>query len=136
MDEQIGHARRMRHYLLEPGHAEPPRTYERARVCAAPDCSTKLSMYNRSAFCSVHWQLDPALGRRLDLHPQKEVLHRRCAFDGCGRPFATSNPARKYCSNACRLRAHHARVAAVSRAAQLLAREGDQLLARRDDRAA
>lgn len=126
MDEQIGHARRVRHYLLEPGHAEPPRTYERARVCGAPDCTTKLSMYNRSAFCSVHWQLDPALGRRLDLHPQKEVLHRHCAFDGCGRAFATTNPTRKYCSNACRLRAHHARVAAVSRAAQLLARKDDR----------
>jgi hypothetical protein len=76
-------------------------------------------MYNRSSFCSVHWQLDPALGRRLEPHPQKEVLHRDCAFAGCGKPFVTTNPARKYCSNACRLRAHHARVAAANKAQAL-----------------
>jgi hypothetical protein len=81
-------------------------------------------MYNRSSFCSVHWQLDPALGRRLDLHPEKEVIHRHCAFEGCDQPFVTTNPARKYCSNACRLRAHHARVAALNREAQSMAREG------------
>ena len=31
-------------------------TYESGRVCAEPDCGTKLSMYNKWSYC---WQHEP-----------------------------------------------------------------------------
>ena len=31
-------------------------------------------------------------------------------FEQCGREFTTTNPAKKYCSDACRMRAFQARV--------------------------
>jgi hypothetical protein len=32
----------------------PNRTWAHGRVCASPGCRTRLSIYNRSAECSVH----------------------------------------------------------------------------------
>ena len=32
------------------------RTYEAGRTCADPECSTRLSIYNRSTYC---WQHEP-----------------------------------------------------------------------------
>jgi hypothetical protein len=32
----------------------PNRTYERGRVCATDGCETRLSVYNRSAYCWAH----------------------------------------------------------------------------------
>ncbi len=31
-----------------------PRTFRRDRICAAPECSTHLSIYNPGAYCSAH----------------------------------------------------------------------------------
>ena len=41
---------------------------------------------------------------------QREEISRRCAFEQCGREFTTTNPAKKYCSDACRMKAFQARV--------------------------
>ena len=32
----------------------PNRTYERDRVCAAEGCDTRLSIYNKAAYCWTH----------------------------------------------------------------------------------
>ena len=62
-------------------YRRPPRTFRRDRVCAAPECTTHLSIYNSGLYCSAHgpfglWSLpssshapgdlidgDPALSR-------------------------------------------------------------------------
>lgn len=36
------------------GGAGPSRTYAQGRVCAKPDCDTKLSQYNRREYCFTH----------------------------------------------------------------------------------
>jgi len=36
------------------GNARPSRTFSVGRVCEHPACATVLSVYNRSASCSVH----------------------------------------------------------------------------------
>lgn len=35
-------------------HDRPPRKYASGRMCAEPDCGTRLSMYNESDYCSQH----------------------------------------------------------------------------------
>ncbi len=52
---------RHRPELLESIAGEPlvnyrraPRTFRRDRTCAAPECSTRLSIYNSGAYCSAH----------------------------------------------------------------------------------
>lgn len=35
-------------------HARPSRTFPLGRVCEQPACATVLSVYNRSASCSLH----------------------------------------------------------------------------------
>jgi hypothetical protein len=41
-------------------HDRPPRRFARGRVCAEPDCATRLSVYNESEYCSLH-RVDTAL---------------------------------------------------------------------------
>ncbi len=36
---------------------EPSRVYAVGRVCAAPDCATRLSIYNPLRYCSLHASL-------------------------------------------------------------------------------
>lgn len=36
------------------GRIRPSRTYAAGRVCQRSSCSTKLSVYNRREFCSIH----------------------------------------------------------------------------------
>ena len=86
------------------------RTYESGRVCVIDDCSTKLSMYNPSPTCAVHtavWR--NSLRKSQELVPRREPEVRTCTHEPCGREFVTTNPARKYCSDACRMRAFQAR---------------------------
>jgi hypothetical protein len=33
---------------------EPSRAYAAGRVCAAPDCGTRLSVYNPLRYCALH----------------------------------------------------------------------------------
>jgi hypothetical protein len=95
------------------------RTYGSGRVCAVEGCGTRLSAYNPSDVCALHsgsWQDDlQQLSRR---GAQREEITRRCAFEPCGREFTTTNPAKKYCSDACRMRAFQARVSAARRMGQ------------------
>lgn len=92
------------------------RTYGTGRICAVEGCGTRLSAYNPSSVCALHsgaWQDDMTyLARR---ESQREEVTRRCAFGGCGREFSTVNPAKKYCCDACRMRAFQARVVAARR---------------------
>lgn len=92
------------------------KTYGLGRICAVDGCGTRLSAYNPSSVCALHngaWQDDDHAGaRRAD--PRDEIT-RRCAFESCGREFTTTNPAKKYCSDACRMRAFQARVIAARR---------------------
>lgn len=92
------------------------RTYGTGRICAVEGCGTRLSAYNPSSVCALHsgaWQDEVARLVRKD--SQREEFTRRCAFDGCGREFTTVNPAKKYCCDACRMRAFQARVVAARR---------------------
>jgi hypothetical protein len=35
-------------------HDRPPPTFSSGRLCAQPECDTRLSIYNESEFCSLH----------------------------------------------------------------------------------
>jgi endogenous inhibitor of DNA gyrase (YacG/DUF329 family) len=70
------------------------------RICAAEDCTTVLSMYNASCYCSVHAPARQASLRRRAERPLREV---ECEY--CGAPFTTTNPVRRYCSDRCRMAA-------------------------------
>ena len=86
------------------------RTYESGRVCVVEGCITKLSMYNPSPTCALHtavWR--NSLRKSQELIARREPEVRVCAHDPCGREFVTTNTARKYCSDACRMRAFQAR---------------------------
>jgi hypothetical protein len=92
------------------------RTYGVGRICIVDGCGTRLSAYNPSCVCALHggaWQDDFHRGVRKS-SPREEIT-RRCAFDPCGREFTTANPAKKYCGDACRMRAFQARVVAARR---------------------
>jgi hypothetical protein len=87
-------------------------------------CGTRLSAYNPSNVCALHggsWQQEyhPATRKAT----QREEITRRCAFERCGREFATTNPAKKYCSDACRMKAFQARVMKAKRAGEQIAAE-------------
>jgi hypothetical protein len=74
-------------------------------------CGTRLSAYNPSNVCALHggaWQEE--CHRTTRKVTQREEMARRCAFAQCGREFTTTNPAKKYCSDACRMKAFQARV--------------------------
>jgi hypothetical protein len=92
------------------------KTYGRGRICAIDGCGTWLSAYNPSNVCALHsgaWQDDYHRGSRKA--SRRDEITRRCAFEICGREFTTTNPAKKYCSDACRMRAFQARVIAARR---------------------
>ena len=87
------------------------KTYGAGRVCMVDGCGTRLSAYNPSSVCALHggaWQDD--YHRTTRKATQREEITRHCAFEHCGREFTTTNPAKKYCSDACRMRAFQARV--------------------------
>jgi hypothetical protein len=92
------------------------RTYGVGRICIMDGCGTRLSAYNPSSVCALHggaWQDDFHRGARKS--SQREEITRRCAFEPCGREFMTTNPAKKYCRDACRMKAFQARVMAARR---------------------
>lgn len=96
------------------------KTYGADRVCAVEGCGTRLSSYNPSSRCAMHggaWQEDPRHSERKT--SQREEISRRCAFAPCSREFATTNPAKKYCTNACRMKAFQARATAARRLGNL-----------------
>ena len=92
------------------------KTYGIGRICIIDGCGTRLSAYNPSSVCALHggaWQDDyHRIARKAS---QREEITRRCAFEPCGREFATTNPAKKYCSDACRMKAFQARVMTARR---------------------
>ena len=82
-------------------------------------CGTRLSAYNPSNVCALHggsWQEEYHRTTRRTI--QREEITRHCAFDHCGREFTTTNPAKKYCSDACRMKAFQARVLDAKHAAE------------------
>jgi len=92
------------------------KTYGIGRICIIDGCGTRLSAYNPSSVCALHggaWQDD--YHRNVRKASRREEITRRCAFDPCGREFATTNPAKKYCSDACRMKAFQARVMTARR---------------------
>jgi len=87
------------------------KTYGIGRICIIDGCGTRLSAYNPSSVCALHggaWQDD--YHRSARKASRREEISRRCAFEPCGREFATTNPAKKYCTDACRMKAFQARV--------------------------
>lgn len=95
------------------------RTYGSGRICMVEGCGTRLSAYNPSSVCALHgsaWQDD--YHRTTRKATQREELTRSCAFERCGREFTTTNPAKKYCSDACRMKAFQARVMESRRAGE------------------
>jgi len=92
------------------------RTYGIGRICAVEGCDTRLSAYNPLTVCALHGESrkDGSQHGARRTTPQ-DTTARRCAFDGCGREFTTTNPVRKYCCDACRMRAFQARVRAARR---------------------
>jgi hypothetical protein len=89
------------------------KTYGSGRVCRVEGCGTLLSAYNPSSICALHsggWKDE--LKRTTRRQRPREEMTRYCSFEPCGREFVTSNPAKKYCSDACRMRAFQARVVA------------------------
>lgn len=87
------------------------KTYGAGRICMVDGCGTRLSAYNPSSVCALHggaWQDDYHRTTRKASH--REEITRHCAFAQCSREFTTTNPAKKYCSDACRMRAFQARV--------------------------
>ena len=81
-------------------------TYEAGRVCVVEGCHTKLSLYNPLPTCACHtasWRshLPGPAGRAA----RPEAVVRSCVDELCGREFVTTSAARKYCSDACRMRA-------------------------------
>ena len=99
---------------------QAPPTYGSGRVCAASGCGTVLSSYNPSPVCCLHkggW----AEEERVFSHcasPRPELVM-ICANDRCGIEFITTNPARKFCSDRCRMAAFQARKADERRQAAL-----------------
>jgi hypothetical protein len=91
--------------------AERVRVYASGRVCAEASCQTVLSIYNPCPYCTVHEKASIGLGRRRgEPRPTRE-----CACELCGHAFETSNPARKYCSDRCRMAAFARRKRAAVR---------------------
>jgi hypothetical protein len=92
------------------------RTYGIGRICIMDGCGTLLSAYNPSGVCALHggaWQDD--FHCYAHESSRREEITRRCAFEPCAREFMTTNPAKKYCSDACRMKAFQARVMAARR---------------------
>jgi hypothetical protein len=100
------------------------RTYGEGRICVVDGCGTRLSAYNPSNICALHgasWQEEHHRATRRA--SQREEITRRCAFAHCGREFTTTNPAKKYCTDACRMKAFQARMLEAKHAAEEVDRE-------------
>lgn len=96
------------------------RTYGTGRTCAVEGCDTILSAYNPSRTCALHdglWREDARRSSRRAA-PREEVT-RRCSYERCGREFTSANPAKRYCCDACRMKAFQARVMAARRMGDL-----------------
>jgi protein-arginine kinase activator protein McsA len=87
------------------------RSHERGRVCAHSACSTILSIYNPTRFCSLHAH-SATLDRR---HRAQELAVREATCAHCGTAFETLNQARRFCSDRCRMAAFARRKRAASR---------------------
>ena len=59
------------------------------------------------------WGLDFRRGGRKS--SRRDEFACRCAFEPCGREFMTTNSAKKYCTDSCRMKAFQARVMAARR---------------------
>lgn len=93
------------------------RTYGVGRICMVDGCGTRLSAYNPSSVCALHggsWEEE--FHRTTRKAAQREEITRHCVFEQCGREFTTTNPAKKYCCDACRMKAFQARVMQARRA--------------------
>ena len=92
---------------------ERPTTYGCGRACSAEGCETVLSNYNPSSLCCLHNQ-GWAMRRRSARHHRDDrpVLVGNCQNPGCGTEFVTTNPAKKYCSDRCRMQAFQRRAVA------------------------
>ena len=96
------------------------KTYGLGRICSIEGCGTRLSAYNPSDVCALHsgaWHDEEHFAARRA--SRRDEIARRCIFEGCGREFTTTNPAKKYCSDACASRAFQARVVAARRVGDL-----------------
>ena len=97
---------------------ERPQTYGSGRVCAVEGCSTVLSRYNPSPICCLHshgWA-----SRRTPLARNRSRLPElvgTCQNPRCGAEFATTNPAKRYCCDRCRMQNFQRRATAERRAA-------------------
>lgn len=91
------------------------RVFEADRRCLHEGCTTVLSIYNPSAYCSLH---ERRQADRRARQTSREVLERTCANEHCGVPFVTTNPARVYCSDRCRMSAFQQRRQAEKRRSQ------------------
>lgn len=90
------------------------KTYGAGRTCSVEGCQTRLSAYNPSSICALHsggWRDE--LKRATRKRREREEITRNCSFEPCSREFVTYNPAKKYCSDACRMRAFQARAVAA-----------------------
>jgi endogenous inhibitor of DNA gyrase (YacG/DUF329 family) len=93
------------------------RSYATGRTCGHGECDTILSVYNPAKYCAVHAGL--AIGRKRSMpRPVTEVVCARC-----GVTFETANPARKFCSDRCRMAAFARRKRAAVRAERRLQQE-------------
>jgi endogenous inhibitor of DNA gyrase (YacG/DUF329 family) len=91
------------------------RAYQADRRCMHEGCTTVLSIYNSSSYCSLHER------RQIDHRARqssRQLLTRDCANAACNAPFLTSNPARVYCSDRCRMSAFQQRRQAEKRRLQ------------------
>ena len=93
-----------------------PRTYGAGRVCAADGCDTVLSSYNPSSVCCLHSQGWTLHRGSVERHAAgRPELIGACQNPHCGQPFVTTNPAKKYCCDRCRMQAFQRRAMAGRR---------------------
>jgi hypothetical protein len=71
------------------------------RTCAADGCTTILSTYNHSEYCGVHERTVVRHRQHRRSRPPQPVLERLCPH--CDDVFETTNPRRRFCSDACRI---------------------------------
>jgi hypothetical protein len=91
------------------------RVYESDRRCRHDGCITVLSIYNPSAYCCLHERQQADHRAR---QSSRQLVQRICSNASCGAPFVTTNPARVYCSDRCRMSAFQQRRQAEKRRAQ------------------
>ena len=91
--------------------SERPTTFPRGRVCAEPECTTVLSVYNPERHCALHTIRDAPRSRR---RPLALVLFERACED-CGLVFETGNVRKRFCSDRCRVHAFQCRTSRAQR---------------------